>query len=92
VKVRRLPGELGKKIVVLNGTVVNKVDLDDSYTPNIILYKAAQAGVTGCEKTAYELGGDKTFCQFYNSDNFVIPDLLKASDLPAQGNCPIKKV
>jgi hypothetical protein len=71
---------------------MNKVDLDDTYTPNIILYKASQAGSNAYVKTAYELGRNTTFCQFYNNDNFVIPDFLKASDLPAQGSCPIAKV
>jgi hypothetical protein len=79
----------------LNGPVEIKVDLDDSYIPKVYIYRKAAAGVTSYQKTPYELNRNNTgFCEFYNTDTFVVPNITLASNLPKQqeGNCPIPKV
>ncbi|CAO1398196.1 unnamed protein product [Diamesa serratosioi] len=57
------------------------VDVGDDYKFESTLFKKVGMGY---HKTPYKMG-PKDFCKYWNDDAFFYPDMLKVSDLPAQG-------
>ncbi|CAO1398185.1 unnamed protein product [Diamesa serratosioi] len=70
---------------LLRGDISYFVDVGDDYKFESTLFKKVGMGY---HKTPYKMG-PKDFCKYWNDDAVFYPDVLKVSDFPALGTCPL---
>jgi hypothetical protein len=92
LKVKRIRSN-GVRFSALTGPIYSHVKLDESYTSTFQYWRVSNVGNPSTyEPMPYILGQNQTFCEFYNSDELIIPGFLAASDLPPKGGCPFEVV